>query len=341
VGAATTPTTQQAIVQANGRVIFAGVKKQDPYYLLMTLPSEQQESFLLLQPMVALAADQNGQQNMTSFMVAKSDPNDYGQLEVFHMPEGQRIPGPAQIDSLIQQDPTASKAISLLNGSGSEVLFGTVLTVPVDQSLLYVRPLYVSSKATGASLPELKAVIVVYNNNVYFENTLQEALEDAFPGLSQITQEENVGEPSSVNANTGTGAGVGSSSGSSSTTTTTTAPPSGPPVSVPQNATVAQLLSQAQTDFVSADAALAKSPPDFATYELDIRAAQALIARAAALAGPAGIPSGTTIPSGVAPPGSAPPTTLTPTTTVPPSPTAPASTAAAVEEPRQGLGRVT
>ena len=345
VGAATTPTTQQAIVQANGRVVFAGAKKQDPFYLLMTLPSEQQQSFLLLQPMVALATGQNGQQNMTSFMVAKSDPGDYGQIEVFHMPEGQRIPGPSQIDSLIQQDPTASKAISLLNGSGSEVLFGTVLTIPVNQSLLYVRPLYVSSKATGASLPELKAVIVVYNNNVYFENTLQEALEDAFPGLSQITQEQNVGEPSSVNANTGTGPGVGSSSSSSSSTTTTptTIAPSGPPVSVAPNATVAQLLAQAQADFTAADAALAKSPPDFATYELDIQAAQALIGRAARLAGPAGATPGTTIASGLPPPGLAPTTSLTPTTAVPSTPVAPASTAAAAEEPRQvgGLGRVT
>jgi len=350
VGAATTPTTQQAIVQPNGRVIFAGVKKQDPFYLLMTLPSETQESFLLLQPMVALATGQAGQQNMTSFMVAKSDPGDYGQLEVFHMPEGQRIPGPSQIDSLIQQDPTASKAISLLNGSGSAVLFGTVLTIPVDQSLLYVRPLYVSSKATGASLPELKAVLVVYNNNVYFENTLQEALQDAFPGLSQITQEQNVGLPSSVNANTGTGPGAGSSSSSSSTssTTTTTLPTSGPPATLPQNATVAELLAQAQTDFANANAALAKSPPDFATYELDIRAAQALIARAAALAGPTGSAAGTTtIPAGGAAFGSTPSTSPgTPSTTVPPTPTAPASTApanAAADGPRRAPapGRVT
>jgi uncharacterized membrane protein (UPF0182 family) len=324
VGAATTPTTQQAIVQPNGRVIFAGVKKQDPYYLLMTLPSEQQESFLLLQPMVALAADQNGQQNMTSFMVAKSDPGDYGQLEVFHMPEGQRISGPAQIDSLIQQDPTASKAITLLNGSGSEVLFGTVLTVPVNQSLLYVRPLYVSSKATGASLPELKAVIVVYNNNVYFENTLQEALQDAFPGLAQITQEENVGQPSSVNSSTGTGTGAGSSSSTTVPPTTTLPPTVGPPVTVPLNATVAQLLAQAQADFTAANAALAKSPPDFATYELDIRSAQALITRAAALAGP---PPSTVAPSPFGSPSTT--TSVVPTTSPPAAPTSTAAASAA------------
>jgi len=234
---------------------------------------------------------------MTAFMVAKSDPDDYGHLEVFHLPEGQRIPGPAQIDSIIEQDIQVSSAISLLNTNGSEVLFGTVLTVPVDQSLLYVRPLYVSSKGTGASIPELKKVIVVYNGNVYYENTLQEALQDAFPGLAQVTQEQNVGQPSGAS-----GGGSASSPGSSSSST----PAAG-------SQSVSQLLAQAQQDFTNGNAALAKSPPDFATYEQDIEQAQSLISQAAQQAG-----STTT---------AAPATTAAPTTAAAPATTSAAGTA--------------
>jgi uncharacterized protein len=283
VGSVSTPTSQQVVVQPNGRVVLAPFKKQDPFYVVMQLPDEQSQSFLLMQPMVALASQQSGQQNMTAFMVAKSDPSSYGQVEEFTMPEGQRIPGPSQVDSLINQDPTASKNISLLNTTGSKILWGTVLTVPIDQSLVYVRPLYISS-AAGQQLPQLKAVIVVYNGGVFYDNSLQAALTDAFPGLAQVTQEQVSGAPGA-------------------TTTTTT--PSGP--APPANQSIASLLQQAQADFTAADAALAKSPPDFATYEQKIREAQDLIARAAALAGTSG-PTTTTAPG---------PTSTTSTTTHP------------------------
>ncbi len=248
----------------------------------MKLPGDQQETFLLLQPMVAIAQQAANQQNLTAFMVAKSDPADYGQLQVFTTPGGS-IRAPAQVNSLMLQDQNVSRDISLFNQGGSEALVGNVLTVPINQSLLYVRPLYISSRSSTQALPELKKVIVVYNNAVYYENTLQEALQDAFPGLAQLTQEQNVGQPS---------------------TTTTTAPPTTLPpgattTTIPGNLTVAQLLAQAQADFTAADAALAKSPPDFATYQAKIQDAQALIARALALSG--GAPATTT-------------TTATPTT---------------------------
>ncbi|HEY2427284.1 MAG TPA: UPF0182 family protein [Acidimicrobiales bacterium] len=307
-GAATTPTTAQEIVQANGRVVFAGVKEQAPYYTLMTLPGDLSETFNLIEPMVALA-QVNGQQNMTAYMVAKSDPNDYGQLQVFHLPENQRIPGPAQIDSIINQDIPVSQSISLLNTNGSEVLVGTVLTIPIKQSLLYVRPLYVSSKGQGVSIPELKKVIVVYNGQVYYENTLQEALQDAFPGLSQVTQEQGVGLPNTAPA-------PGAS-------TTTTAPPTTPTTAVPGGQSIASLLKQAQADFTAADAALAKKPPDFATYESDIQAAEQLIAQAAQEAGPAPAPS-TTVAPGASPSPTAAPAA---STTAPPASTASAGSA--------------
>ena len=300
--AATTPTTQGPVLLPNGRVGFpTGIKEQDPFYLLMQPPQQPQLSFLMLQPMVALSQSTSSQQNMTAFMTVKSDPQDYGQISVYTMPSGQRIPAPAQIDSLIQQDTTVSKDISLLNTNGSEVLLGNVLTVPIDQSLLYVRPLYVSSKSSGQALPELKRVIVVYNNSVYYENTLQEALQDAFAGLAPITQEQNVGQQGPGGASSGGGS-------TTPTTTPTTAPPSGGSTTTtapPKGVTVQSLLLQAQQEFDAANAALKKSPPDFATYQQHIEKAQQLIGEAAAL-------SGTT-------PTSTPPTTSP--TTAPASPT--------------------
>jgi uncharacterized membrane protein (UPF0182 family) len=287
--AATTPTTQGPVLLPNGRVGFpTGIKEQDPFYLLLQLPGQSQLSFLMLQPMVALSQSTSSQQNMTAFMTVKSDPQDYGQISVYTMPSGQRIPAPAQIDSLIQQDTTVSKDISLLNTNGSEVLLGNVLTVPIDQSLLYIRPLYVSSKSSGQALPELKRVIVVYNNNVYYENTLQEALQDAFPGLTTITQEQNVGQ-AGPGGSPASGSGTTTTTPGSTTTTTPGATTSVPPVA---NASVAALLQQAQSEFTLANAALEKNPPDFATYQLHIQRAQQLIAQALAQSGGSGASGG-------------------------------------------------
>ncbi len=179
----------------------------------------------------------------------------------------------------MQQDPNVSRDISLFNQGGSEVLLGNVLTVPINQSLLYVRPLYISSKSSSQPLPQLKKVIVVYNNSVYYENTLQEALQDAFPGVQQLTQEQNVGQGGSTTPTTTptTTPGQTTPTTTPGATTSTTAP-TGP-------TTVASLLAQAQTEFVAADASLAKNPPDFAGYEQHIQKAQSLTAEALQLAG--------------------------------------------------------
>jgi len=240
-------------------------------------------------------------------MVAKGDGfpgSEYGQIETLTMPSGQPIRAPAQINSLMQQDPSVSRDLSLFNQGGSEVLLGNVLTVPINQSLLYVRPLYISSKSSSQPLPQLKKVIVVYNNSVYYENTLQEALQDAFPGLSQLTQEQNVGQPSTTPSTT---PGTTPTTPGSTTTTTpgssTTTTPSGPP-------TVVGLLQQAQSEFAAANAALAKTPPDFAAYATHTQNAQALIKQALQLAQSQGV----TVPSTSIP---TPSSTTAPSTSVP------------------------
>ena len=305
VGPVATTTTLPPIGVGGARAL-QGAKRQDPFYLEMRLPGETQESFLLLQPMVTAQASTTSQQNMTAFLVAKSDPASYGQIEQFTMPEGQRIPGPLQVDSLIQQDVQVSQAISLLNTNGSQVLVGNVLTIPIEQSLLYVRPLYVSAKSSGGSIPELKKVIAVYGNQVAYQDTLQQALEQLFPGAPNLTQEQNA---------------------ASSTNPTGPTTPGTPTTPAPA-ATISSLLNQATNLFTQANQALAKNPPDFATYEQDIQKAQSLIAQAAQLANAAGsAPAGATTTTGPPAPGTTAPGTTAPTTAAPGT-TAPTQTAA-------------
>jgi len=117
-------------------------------------------------------------QGLTAFMIATSDPSDYGQLRVYVTPRGTSVTGPVQADSEIQQNSAASKIISLLNQNGSEVLFGNNLMVPLDQSVLYIRPLYLTS--TSNPLPQLKYVIAVFNQDVAIEPTLSQALSQVF-----------------------------------------------------------------------------------------------------------------------------------------------------------------
>ncbi|MHB8464514.1 MAG: UPF0182 family membrane protein [Acidimicrobiales bacterium] len=284
VGAANTTTTAPLGV---GSRITPTAKRQDPFYLLMRLPGETKESFLLLQPMVsATAAGATSQQNLTAFLVVKSDATDYGQIEQFTMPSGAPVRGPVQINSLINQDVQVSQAISLLNTNGSEVLLGNVLTIPVEQSLLYVRPLYVSSKERP--IPQLKKVIVVYGNQVAYQDTLQQALAQLFPGAPNLTQEANAGAPA-----------------------TPTPTPGGTAAPAP-TATIAQLLGQAEDLFNQANAALAKNPPDFATYQKDQQQAQQLIAQAAQQAAAANGPAPATTTTTSPPP-------RAPTTTGPPA----------------------
>jgi uncharacterized membrane protein (UPF0182 family) len=281
---------------ANGQPIAGTARRarQDPYYLVMRLPGESTEEFQILQPFVPQSSDDK-QENLTAFMVAKSDPNDYGTLEVFKMPVGIQVSGPAQIDSRIQQDPTVSRDISLLNTNNSEADFGNILTIPVNQSLLYFRPLYVKSVKTNNPIPEFKKAILVYGSKVAYGDTLQEALAQLFPGTST---------PGLPTPTPTTGGG---------TPTTPTTP------TTPQLQTVTQLLQQAQADFLAADAALKAG--DLATYQQKTNAASALTAQA--LAQIQSATTGTTTPGGsttTTAPGSSPTTTLPPpSSTSPPA----------------------
>jgi uncharacterized protein len=145
-----------------------------PYYVLLKLPGTSQEQFVLFQPFTPA-----GRQNMVAYIAAGSDPGQYGKLTVAQFPTGENIDGPQQIRSLMNQDPTVSQQITLLSQRGSQVLFGDLLIVPVEDSFLYVQPIFLTA-AGQTPIPELKRVIVVHGGNVSIANSLTDAIAASF-----------------------------------------------------------------------------------------------------------------------------------------------------------------
>jgi uncharacterized membrane protein (UPF0182 family) len=204
--------------------------RMKPYYLQMRLPGQTDEGFLILQPFVPVATGNTELTNLASFMVAKSDPGEYGRLEAYTMPGGTGVNGPEQVDSLLNSTPDYSTLRSLLSREGSQFVQGSLLLIPIDQSLLYIRPLYVQG-AGVTKLPEFRRLAAVYGNRAVISDSLAGALSQLFPDL---------GPPPP------TGLGGEGSAGPP--------PPgaSGPPASTD----VAGLLAQAQSAYDDAQTAL-------------------------------------------------------------------------------------
>jgi uncharacterized protein len=152
-----------------------------PYYLYITLPGQQQPSFIILQPFVPVSAG-NKQTRLVSFMTASSDPGNYGQLTSFVMPQGESVLGPVQIDNRIKSTPEVSQQITLLNQQGSSVIQGSLQLIPVGNSLLYIRPFYVQA-AGPSSYPQFRFVVVAYGGqNPVLASTVNDGLTQLFGG---------------------------------------------------------------------------------------------------------------------------------------------------------------
>ena len=143
--------------------------KMAPYYINMRLPGETRTEFALMLPMVP-----SQRENMIAWLAARCDPPDYGKLIVYEFPKDKLVYGPFQIEALINQNTEVSQQITLWNQSGSRVIRGNLLVVPIENSILYVTPLYL--RAQSGQLPELKRVIAIYGNRVVMEETLAGAL---------------------------------------------------------------------------------------------------------------------------------------------------------------------
>jgi uncharacterized protein len=306
----------QQVLQANGTITTVTARLQ-PEYILATLPGSTKQDFLSLQTFVPVS--QTKQQNLTAFMTASADPSDYGQLHVYETPPSTNVDGPSLIVNAIHSSQSISQELTLLNQQGSQVLLGQVQIIPIEQTLLYIEPLYVQSSSN--QIPSLKDVIVVYNGVAYHsENTSLDA------ALCKVTNSDG-SKPFSSYCNTAaahrtttvspTTGGSKPSSGTS-TTTSTTVPPSSSStapsssVSAPSgHQTVSSLLASAQSEFNAANAALKSG--DLATYQKDNQQAEADVAAAAKLAPPGSTITG----SGANTTITTPTTVITPTTTVP------------------------
>lgn len=141
--------------------------KVQPYNVLLELDGKL--NFLTMLPFTPVNRD-----NMIAWMAVKQDPPEYGELTVFKFTKEEQIYGPSQIEARIDQDESISKDLTLWGQSGSRVIRGNLLVIPYKNSILYIEPLYLAAE-TG-SIPELKRVIVFYNNTVVMEPSLGKAL---------------------------------------------------------------------------------------------------------------------------------------------------------------------
>lgn len=224
------------IINSAGEIISSTNAPMAPLFQVGSLPGTSQQQ-LLEQVEFVPAGNSSTVQGLTAFLIATSDPKNYGQLAVYETPRGTSVTGPVQADSEIQQNAKASQLITLLDQNGSSVLLGNNLMVPLDQSVLYIRPLYVTS--TANPLPQLKYVIAVFNQDVGIEPTLAGALSDV------------------LGANVNAGSGTSTSSSTSTSTAKT-------------GQTAQYYLSQASADYTAAQAAL--SDGNLGKYQTEVNA---------------------------------------------------------------------
>ena len=118
--------------------------------------------------------------NLTAWLAARCDLPQYGQLLVYRFPKGKQVAGPMQVENFISQEPEISQQISLWNTQGSRVLRGNLLILPMNNSLLYVEPIYIQSEDEKTAIPELRRVVIGYGNEVVWGESLEEALVNMF-----------------------------------------------------------------------------------------------------------------------------------------------------------------
>ncbi len=148
-------------------------------HIVMRLPGESQEEFIFMTPFTP-----QGKDNLAAWMVARNDGDNYGELVVYRFPRQSLVFGPTQIANRMNQDTEISRQVSLWDQRGSEVIRGNLLVIPIEESLIFVQALYL--RAEGGRIPELKRVIVAYQNQVVMEETLGAGLSRLFGGLAQV-----------------------------------------------------------------------------------------------------------------------------------------------------------
>jgi uncharacterized membrane protein (UPF0182 family) len=217
-------------------------RAMQPYYTIMRLPGESEAEFIQMLPFTPRRRD-----NLAAWLVARSDGAHYGKMLAFEFPKQKLVFGPRQVVARISQDQVIAPQITLWNQQGSQVIWGTLMVIPIEESLIYVRPLYL--RASGGRIPELTRVIVAYENRIVMQETLEEGLAELFGGKQP---------PSST----------------STSTAAPSAPPAAPaPAVAPQppstSTNLNALAAEAQAHYDRAVAA--QRSGDWATYGEELR----------------------------------------------------------------------
>jgi uncharacterized protein len=225
----------------------------DPYYVVMKLPGEAREEFLLMLPFTP-----RGRPLLNGWMAARMDPPNYGEVIAFSFPRGRTIEGPENIAARIEQNEFISRQFTLWEGAGSNVVRGNMLVIPIGESLIYVQPIYLEAAEGARALPELRRVIVSVGDRIAFEGSFEASLNALMEGrgievddaLEDLDPVDEVVEP--------------------------TPPPA-------LDGDVAALLSQAIEHFQRADAAMRQG--DLATYQQENEAGRRAVEQANQQAG--------------------------------------------------------
>ncbi len=149
-----------------------------PNYYIAKLPGEKTAEFFNSIPFTP-----KSKQNMTALMVARNDGEHYGELVLYQFPKSRTIYGPEQIEAQIDQNTEISKEFSLWTSAGTTYRRGNMFIIPINTSILYVEPVYL--EATNSSIPEVKRIIVAYNDKIAYEETLADCLISLFGSKAQ------------------------------------------------------------------------------------------------------------------------------------------------------------
>jgi len=193
----------------------------EPYYTIVRLPGEEDPEFVLIMPFTP-----HGRENMIGWMAARSDGEHYGNLLVYEMPKASLVYGPMQVEARINQDQYISQQLTLWENRGTQVIRGNLLAIPIEDSLLYIKPIYL--QAGEGRMPELRRVVLLHGERVVFEPDLPRALAAMFGTL---------GAPGAAPPPTGD-------------------PDAGPADGVPEVRTAAELIEEARLEFERAQGRL-------------------------------------------------------------------------------------
>lgn len=184
----------------------------NPYmrHIIMRLPGETTPEFIFMTPFTP-----RGKDNLAAWMVARMDGENYGKLSVYRFPKQSLVYGPKQIANRINQDTEISRQLTLWDQRGSQVVRGELLVIPIEESLIYVQPIYL--RAEGGNIPELKRVVVAHENRVVMAETLDEGLDALFgsgaaAGASAAAQDSASATPVTTGA-TVSGKGAAAAAG--------------------------------------------------------------------------------------------------------------------------------